>query len=577
MSIEEQIEEIVIGSIQEVWDLVPIKVVTVKLPPNPTMGDFAVECFNITKLSGTNPIETAKMLALTLEQHPHVAKAVPMGPYINLTLESTYLFSAVCGDQMDGHPPSGHTVMVEYLSPNTNKPIHLGHTRNGVLGTAISNLLQWNGSKVIKSCLVNDRGVHICKSMLAWKLFGNGKTPESTGKKGDHFVGDYYVLFSQKAKQNPSLEDQAQEMLALWEAGDEQTVELWKMMNGWVYDGFRETYETLGFEFDTTYVESETYHLGKDIIQDGLERGIFVIDESGAVMCNLPENEFGLNKDGSQKCVTILRSDGTSVYMTQDIGTSVKKVQDFGLNQSIHVVGDEQKHHFQSLFHILLKLGYKWTSKSYHLAYGMVLLPNGKMKSREGTVVDADNFVKEVVGYAKEWIDSKWGDSIAHEEAARRAHVIGVGAIKYYLLNASPKNTIRFNPAESVSFDGATGPYCQYAYARAQSVLRKAKEKLSEPSVDFALLGNVIEERVLAQQLAVLPSRIEAAAANYDPSYVTASAFQVAKALNQFYTKCPVLSVEPKLESARLQLLSSASDALKELLRLLGIEVLEEM
>lgn len=577
MGIVKQIENVVMNSVQEVWNLIPIDTATVKLPPNPTMGDFAIECFNITKLSGTNPIETAKMLAPALKQHPCITKAEPMGPYINLTLDAAYLFSAICSDQIDGHAASGQTAMVEYLSPNTNKPIHLGHTRNGVLGTAISNLLQWNGSKVIKSCLVNDRGVHICKSMLAWKLFGNGETPESTGKKGDHFVGDYYVLFSQKAKEDSSLEDQAQEMLALWEAGDKETVDLWEMMNGWVYDGFRETYETLDFAFDTTYVESETYHLGKDIIRDGIDRGIFVVDNSGAVIYNLPEDNFGLNKDGSQKCVTILRGDGTSVYITQDIGTSVKKVQDFGLDQSIHVVGDEQKHHFQTLFHILLKLGYKWASKSYHLAYGMVLLPNGKMKSREGTVVDADNLIKEVVGYAQEWVDSKWGDAITPEEAARRAHVIGVGAVKYYLLNTSPKNTIRFDPAESVSFDGATGPYCQYAYARAKSVLRKAKGKLPESPVDFALLGNVIEERVLAQQLAILPSRIEGAADNYDPSYVTSSAFQVAKALNQFYAKCPVLSVELGLATARLQLLDSAADALKELLHLLGIEVLEEM
>ena len=278
-----------------------------------------------------------------------------------------------------------------------------------------------------------------------------------------------------------------------------------------------------------------------------------------------------------KKVVTILRSDGTSVYITQDIGTSVKKVHDYGLDQSIHVVGDEQRYHFECLFHILLDLGYEWASKSYHLAYGMVLLPDGRMKSREGTVVDADDLVNEVVGYAKEWVDSKWGDSITPEEAAHRAHVVGVGAIKYYLLNTNPKNTIRFDPAASISFDGTTGPYCQYAYARAKSVLRKGKDLMGLDNPSYETLGESIEERVLAQQLALLPARIEAAAMNYDPSIVADAAFQIARALNQFYTKCPVLSAERNLAEARLYLLESASRSLMKLLNLLGIDVLEEM
>ncbi len=577
-SVEEVVGKIVASKVERQWGHVCDDVITLKTPPRLEFGDIAIECFNLARIVKTNPADIAKTLAsLLTEDTAIIAKAVAMGPYVNLTLNAQFLFSAVVGTTLKKKAITGPAVMLEYLSPNTNKPLHLGHVRNGVLGVAVTNLLQWSGARVTTSCLINDRGIHICKSMLAWKLFGNGATPASTGKKGDHFVGEYYVLFAQKAKDDPSLEAQAQEMLARWEKGDPEIVALWKKMKTWVVDGFEETCNTLGFTFDVIYEESDTYRLGKDIIRKGLARGVFQKSDSGAVVYPLPEEEFGLNKDGSQKRVTLLRHDGTSVYITQDIGTAIKRAKDHNLDKSIYVVGDEQTYHFRVLFHILRALGYAWATQSYHLAYGMVLLPDGKMKSREGTVVDADDLVAEVVGYARAWVDEKWGKAIAPNEAARRAHVIGVGAIKFYLLNANPKNTIRFNPAASISFDGVTGPYCQYAYARAKSVLRKADGRVDMSSADISLLGDVLEERILAQQLVALPSCVETAAVAHDPSIVADAAYHVARALNQFYTSCPILAVESRLAAARLQLLTTAAESLKELLHLLGIGVLEEM
>jgi len=577
--IVDKLKKVVCSCVENIWEIKEENVsFGIKIPPNSNLGDFAIECFQLSKILSKKVVDVSMLLAEALKSEKMIGDAVASGPYVNVTLDATSFFSSICKYSLIEKKSTGKNVMVEFLSPNTNKPIHLGHVRNGVIGMAMANLFKWDGENVIKACLVNDRGVHICKSMLTWKMYGNGEIPETKGMKGDHFVGSYYVMFSQKASSDSLLDEAAMKMLSAWEASDPETVAIWNMMNEWVYAGFEQTYQQFGFKFDVVYKESETYKLGKDFVKIGLDKGIFHKDSSGAVIYTLPEKEFGLNKDGAESIATILRNDGTSVYMTQDIGTAIKKSEDYNLQSSVYVVGDEQKHHFKTLFKILSEFGYSWVEHSHHLAYGMVLLPSGKMKSREGIVVDADNLLDEVVGYAMDWVTSKGDDSIDVQEVNRRAHVIGAGAIKFFLLSANPKKTICFDPEKSISFDGATGPYCQYAYARARRVLHMSGRILdSNSTVMFNLLGNSIEERVLARAIALLPDALEKSVQKYDPSILASAIFQLAKAMNQFYNKCPILSVDNNLLEARLYLMQSASETLMKSLGILGIDVLEEM
>lgn len=555
-------------------------------PPNIELGDFAVSGFELSKILKKSPPEIAQKIATAITADDIIEKAQATGPYINIKIKNNILFGAVCSEAINkndsfGSPETkeGEKVMVEYLSPNTNKPLHLGHLRNGSLGMAISRLFVFFGNDVIKANLVNDRGVHICKSMLAWLRWGNGETPESTGEKGDHFVGRWYVRYAIEEEKDPNLANEVQAMLKKWEDGDPETIALWEKMNGWVYDGFAKTYEDFGLEFDEFLYESNTYKSGKDVVAKGLEKGVFRKDEKGAIIYDLPIEKFGADENGASKKVTVLRSDGTSVYITQDISTALLKAERYHLDRSIYVVGSEQGHHFKCLFEILNALGYEWAKKCHHLSYAMVYLPEGKMKSREGKVVDADNLIEEVKNIVAEEIRQKSKDgNLSEEEIAKRAHIIAIGAIKFYLLRVNPGQDIHFDPKESVSLDGFTGPYCQYAYVRAGSILRRAqKDSLSLDEIDFSVLGEN-EELTLIQKLAQFPEEMAKAKREYNPSRIAGSVFEIAKAFNQFYHKHKVIGADnQELEKARITLVKSSAIAIKNGLNLLGIIAIDEM
>jgi arginyl-tRNA synthetase len=555
-------------------------------PPDLQLGHFAVGCFPLSKKLRKSPAEISKTLAAAMSADELIESATAAGPYINFKLANGVFFSGAIGAILaagdrygDAAKGRNQRAMVEYLSPNTNKPLHLGHLRNAALGISVSRLLEATGHRVVKSILINDRGVHICKSMLAWERFGNGATPESEGAKGDHFVGKWYVRYAIESEKDPAMEQNIQEMLQKWEAGDPGTLALWTKMNQWVYDGFAETYKRFGMEFDVFYYESDTYKLGRDVIAEGLHKGVFAKDDRGNTIYHLPEKRFGLEKNGLPKKVTVLRPDGTSLYITQDIGTAILKVTEHRLDSSVYVVGSEQEHHFKCLFSMLDALGYAWASNCYHLSYGMVYLPEGKMKSREGKVVDADDLIAGMVELAEEEIRKRdLEHKLSDAEVRHRAAAIGVGAIKYYLLRVRPTQSINFDPAESISFDGFTGPYCQYAYARIFGILEKAGQRGVESSaVDFSLLGN-IEELLLLKMLIQFPEEVASGVAEYNPSRVAVHVFNTAKAFNQFYNKHAVLQAGSSgLTAARLALIKAAAVVLKRGLNLLGIDVLENM
>jgi arginyl-tRNA synthetase len=555
-------------------------------PPNTKLGHFAVGCFALAKQFRNSPAEIAGHVADNIEPDDVIEQANAAGPYINLKIKHDRLFGDLCGHiihQASRYGSSdmgqGKRAMVEYLAPNTNKPLHLGHLRNGALGMAVSNMFAATGHRVVKANLVNDRGVHICKSMLAWQRWGNGTTPESENEKGDHFVGKYYVRYAREAENDETLENEIQQLLQNWEAGDPETIALWKMMNSWVYDGFDQTYRRFGLKFDAFYYESDTYKLGKDIIQQGLKKNVFSIDPSGNTVFFLPEEEFRRDKNGELKRVTVLRADDTSLYISQDIGTAILKITDHNLDYSIYVVGSEQEHHFKCLFAILHALGYEWARNCHHLSYGMVYLPEGKMKSREGKIVDADDLITAMITLAEAEIRRRDPEAgLTDEQVKNRAAKIGVGAVKFYLLRVRPTQSINFDPAESISFDGFTGPYCQYAYARICGILEKAKSRqrtLQDP--DFSLLGNT-EEVQLLQKLIEFPQEVESAVEDLNPSKIAGHVFNTAKAFNQFYNKHPVLKAEnEQFVDARLALIKATAVVLKNGLNLLGVEVLENM
>lgn len=549
-------------------------------------GDITLVVFPLLKFIKTNPVALGNEIGAFLVEHiEEVNDFNVVKGFLNLSLSDAYflkeLKSIVEAANFGVETSSTEGVMVEYSSPNTNKPLHLGHVRNNLLGFSVAEILKASGKKVYKTQIINDRGIHICKSMLAWQKFGHGETPESTGLKGDKLVGSYYVKFDEVYKSEiaeliasgmeekeakakaPSLIE-AQEMLRKWEQGDEAVVSLWKKMNQWVYNGFQETYERMGVDFDKNYYESDTYLLGKDNINEGLAKDIFFQKEDGSVWIDLTED--GLDEK------LVLRSDGTAVYMTQDIGTAIQRAMDFDVNGMVYTVGNEQDYHFKVLFLILNKLGYDWAEQLYHLSYGMVDLPSGKMKSREGTVVDADDLMDEMKSTAKA-ISQELGklDGLSEEEKESLYEIIGLGALKYYILKVDPKKRILFNPEESVDFQGNTGPFIQYTHARIQSILRKA------PNFDLASVEEYnfeLKEKEVIKQLQQFPSVIQQAAKNYSPALVCNYVYDLVKEFNSFYQNISILGADTDTQiGLRVALASEVAEVIKKAMGLLGIQV----
>ena len=556
-------------------------------------GDITIVVFPMLRYKKGNPAKIGEILGEYLLKNVHEITAfnVVKG-FLNLVVDDkVYLESFNTIYTIDNFGFSSKTsdvVMVEYSSPNTNKPLHLGHVRNNLLGYSVAEILKASGHKVYKTQIINDRGIHICKSMLAWKKFGNSETPQTTGLKGDSLVGKYYVKFNdvykkeintlmangmneEDAKKNAPIHIEAQQMLLKWEAGEAETVALWKMMNNWVYEGFKITYSNLGVDFDTLYYESDTYLLGKDVIEDGIKREIFFKKEDGSVWCDLTEE--GLDEK------LVLRSDGTAVYMTQDIGTAIQRVKDHSdINGMVYTVGNEQDYHFKVLFLILKKLGFSWASHLYHLSYGMVDLPSGKMKSREGTVVDADELMHEMTDTAKN-ISQELGklDGYSDEEKSDLYRIIGLGALKYFILKVDPKKRILFDPKASVDFQGNTGPFIQYTYARIQSILRKAtfdyNQKINPSGVSLE-----IKEKELIKQLQLYPDTIQQAAENYSPALIANYTYDLVKEFNSFYQNVSILGESNEIKKRlRVQLSSKVADVIKSAFSLLGIQVPNRM
>ncbi len=554
-------------------------------------GDLTVVVFPFLKASHKNPEATAQEIGEWLEKNVEaVEKFNVVKGFLNLSISPAYWLGLLHEMAADGEwgirkaTPESDLVMVEYSSPNTNKPLHLGHVRNNLLGYSLSEILKANGHKVVKTNIVNDRGIHICKSMLAWKKWGEGITPEKAGKKGDHLIGDFYVAFDQhyKAelkelmeKENISEEEaekrsplmaEAREMLRKWEQNDPEVRSLWKMMNEWVYAGFDETYKRLGVDFDKIYYESDTYLEGKDLVLGGLEKGIMFRKEDGSVWADLTND--GLDHK------LLLRADGTSVYMTQDIGTAKLRYQDYPIDKMIYVVGNEQNYHFQVLSLLLDRLGFKWGKDLTHFSYGMVELPEGKMKSREGTVVDADDLIDTMISGAAEMSADRLGE-MSKEEAAEVARMVGLGALKYFLLKVDPKKNMLFNPKESIDFNGNTGPFIQYTYARINSVIRKAGD--FNPEATPKAIPNQ-KESTLIQKVADFPSVVAEAGRNYSPAVIANYAYDLAKEYNQFYHDYSILREENKeVRDLRLLISFVVARTLKSAMALLGIEMPERM
>jgi arginyl-tRNA synthetase len=551
-----------------------------EVPPK-GLGDYAFPCFVLAKQLKKSPVEISKQIEkeLTNNKPSFVEKVEAKGPYINFFISSSSLSEQILEEifsRKEIEKLGKGKVMVEYSSPNTNKPLHLGHLRNNTLGLAISNLLEKAGHEVIKANLVNDRGVHIAKSMLAYQKFGEGKTPESEGKKSDHFVGDMYVLFNEKAKKNPALEEEAQELLKKWEEGDKETLKVWKKMNKWAIDGMKETYKEYGTKFDEWFFESEMFEKEeknkKRIIEEGLKKGVFVKEDNGAIKAQL-------EKEGLPDKI-LLRGDGTSLYATNDLILTEAKFRDFKLDKSMWVVANEQDLYFQQLFKIFELLGRKWAKQCYHLSYGYVSLTTGKMKSREGTVVDVDDLVEEVKELARKEIEDRY-PKIAKKEKEERVRKIALGAIKFYLLKNDAKKDMIFDPKESISFDGETGPYLQYTYARAKSILRKAKEeKIKYEKKDFGELQEEKEKELLVE-LSKVNDSVKKAWDSLSLHPIAHNILAIAEKFNSFYHEIQVLNEEnkknKKLINARLSLVEATSIVLKEMLALLDIEVMEEM
>lgn len=538
-------------------------------------GDYTLVVFPLLRITHQSPDASGNAIGEWLVSNCSEIRAFnSVKGFLNLSLSQIYWkesLDGVVSDENFGKLPStGRRIMVEFSSPNTNKPLHLGHVRNNLLGSSVSNLLAAAGNDVIKTTLVNDRGVHICKSMYAWEKRFNGATPESTGKKGDHLVGDCYVEFAKMEKENPAVMDDVHEMLVKWEEGDPQVRRLWEMMNEWVFAGFEQTYKALGITFDKTYYEHDTYLLGKELVQRGLDMGVFVKDPDGSVWCDLTSD--GLDRK------LLLRSDGTSVYITQDLGTAERRFSEYKLDSHIYVVGDEQNYHFQVLKLILKKLGFAWADQIFHLSYGMVELPEGKMKSREGTVVDADDLIAKMYDEAKATSEESGKlAELSEEEKDRLYSMIGLGALKYFILKVDPKKKMLFNPKESIDFNGNTGPFIQYTHARICSILRKAQEQgFSTSMPDSAELS--AKEIRLVKILSSYPQKVSEAASALSPALIANYCYDLAKEFNQYYHDTGILKeTDANLRSMRLALISALASVLRKGMNILGIELPERM
>ena len=556
-------------------------------------GDYTVVVFPLLRASKKSPEATATELGEKIvASTPEIKSFNVIKGFLNLAIDSSFWaarFQEIVETENYGMAPaSGRTIMIEYSSPNTNKPLHLGHVRNNLLGYSVATILKANGHNVIKVNLVNDRGIHICKSMLAWQLYGGGETPASSGMKGDHLVGKYYVEFDKhykaqvkelmaekglsevEAKKQAPIMLQAQEMLRKWEAKDPEVYALWETMNGWVYEGFDVTYKAMGVDFDKVYYESQTYLLGKSLVEDGLKKGVFFRKEDNSVWIDLEAD--GLDQK------LLLRGDGTSVYMTQDLGTALSRFEENKLDDMIYVVGNEQNYHFQVLKLVLKKLGYEWSDNIFHLSYGMVELPEGKMKSREGTVVDADDLIADMIGTAREMSEELGKlDGASEEEASAICEMVGLGALKYFILKVDPKKTMLFDPRESIDFNGNTGPFIQYTHARICSILRKAAEAgiSTEGYTSAELLPEEIE---LVKALAEYPAVVRTAGEQFAPSVIAAYAYDLAKQFNGYYHDHSILKEEnATTRSLRLMLASTVASVIRSAMSLLGIRVPERM
>ncbi len=555
-------------------------------------GDYTVVVFPLLRASKKSPEATAtelgeKIVATT----PEIKSFNVIKGFLNLVVDASFWaerFQEIIQTENHGMAaPSGRTIMIEYSSPNTNKPLHLGHIRNNLLGYSVATILKANGHNVIKVNLVNDRGIHICKSMLAWQLYGNGETPASSGMKGDHLVGKYYVEFDKhykeqikelmaegksedEAKKQAPIMLQAQELLRKWEAKDPEIYSLWETMNGWVYEGFDVTYKAMGVDFDKVYYESQTYLLGKSLVEDGLKKGVFFRKEDNSVWIDLEAD--GLDQK------LLLRGDGTSVYMTQDLGTALSRFEENKLDDMIYVVGNEQNYHFQVLKLVLKKLGYEWSDNIFHLSYGMVELPEGKMKSREGTVVDADDLIADMIGTAREMSDELGKlDGASEEEAHAISEMVGLGALKYFILKVDPKKTMLFDPRESIDFNGNTGPFIQYTHARIRSIMRKAEEA-GINTENYMAASLLAEEVELIKLLADYPAVVRSAGEQFAPSVIAAYAYDLAKQFNGYYHDHSILKEENEaVRSLRLTLAREVARTLRSAMSLLGINVPERM
>ena len=605
MNIESEIIAAVVQAVKECYGQdVPTTMVQLQKTKAEFEGNLTLVVFPFLKLSKLKPEDTAQQLGDYLAKHCKVVQSfnVVKG-FLNLTIAPAAWISLL--NRIDSEPRFGEKavneqsplVMVEYSSPNTNKPLHLGHVRNNLLGWSLAQIMEANGNRVVKTNIVNDRGIHICKSMLAWKKWGNGATPESTGKKGDHLIGDYYVAFDQhyraelaeltakfkaegmtdeeaekRAKEESPLMKEAHDMLVRWEQGDEEVRALWKKMNDWVYQGFDETYKAMGVGFDKIYYESETYLEGKAKVEEGLAKGLFFRKPDGSVWADLS------NEGLDQKL--LLRADGTSVYMTQDIGTADLRFKDYPIDKMIYVVGNEQNYHFQVLSILLDRLGFKWGKELVHFSYGMVELPNGKMKSREGTVVDADDLMEEMVSAARRTSEElgKFAD-MTENERNEIARIVGMGALKYFILKVDARKNMLFNPEESIDFNGNTGPFIQYTYARIRSIMRKAEaEGIVLPSVLSDTLPLNEKEVQLIQKLNSFEAVVEQAGKDYSPSGIANYCYELTKDFNQFYHDYSILNAESgEAKTLRLALAKNVAKTIKNGMQLLGIEVPERM
>ena len=593
MKIQEVLEKKVTEAISDIYK---VSLPSVEFQPTRKdfEGDVTVVVFPMLRHIKGNPVQIGEQVGAYLEKELAMVTGfnVVKG-FLNLVISDAYYLNFFNGIRENTSfgiaTASDDAILVEYSSPNTNKPLHLGHIRNNLLGYSVAEILKASGKKVYKTQIINDRGIHICKSMLAWQRFGNGETPESTGLKGDKLVGNYYVAFDKAYKEevaamvNEGVDKKvaekeapillaAQQMLLKWEAGDAEVVALWKKMNGWVYAGFDTTYKNLGVDFDSYLYESDTYLLGKDIVADGIESGVFFKKEDGSVWIDLTD-------DGLDEKI-VLRSDGTAVYMTQDIGTAIQRVKNHpDINGMVYTVGNEQDYHFKVLFLILKKLGFSWADKLFHLSYGMVDLPSGKMKSREGTVVDADDLMDEMTQTAGA-ISEELGklESYSEEEKQSLYKMIGLGALKYYILKVDPKKRILFDPEESVDFQGNTGPFIQYTYARIQSILRKAKDTKVHWQKEVKITELHLKEKELIKQLQVFPDTIQLAAENYSPAVIANYTYDLVREFNSLYQRVSILGEQDEEKKAlRIQLSQKVGEVIQSAFRMLGISVPERM